>query len=73
MARLVKNPKQTAESQIYYDQEHVAITFPRSGYYFSDDASMDATVDYFIKELDFKLVEPKSKELKKSSLFNKDK
>lgn len=73
MARLIKNPKQTADSQIYYDHEHVAITFPKSGYYFSDDEAMDGTVNYFIEELGFQLVTPKSSEPKKTGLFNKDK
>lgn len=56
MGRLLQNPKQTADAQIYYDNNHVAITIPKEGYWFSDDEAMDETVNWFIEELGFKQV-----------------
>lgn len=53
MGRLLKNPNQTADAQIYYDNNHVAITIPKSGYWFSDDEAMDETVKWFIEEHGF--------------------
>ena len=51
--RLLKNPNQTAESQNYFNEKNVVVTVPKSGYHFSMDKEMDATVEYFKKELGF--------------------
>jgi len=56
MSRLLINKNQTADEQIYFNQDSHAVTVPKTGYHFSDDKSMDATVDYFIKKLGFTLV-----------------
>lgn len=51
--RLLKNPNQTSELQIYYTKDNVALVVPKSGYYFSLDKSMDEVIDYLKKEKGF--------------------
>lgn len=51
--RLLKNPNQTSESKNYFNEQNVAVVVAKDGYYFSLDKEMDATVEYFKKELGF--------------------
>jgi hypothetical protein len=44
--RLLRNPEQTSEVQVYMDQEHTAINIPKNGYHFSMDKEMDKTIQF---------------------------
>lgn len=47
--RLLKNPKQTAEAQVYYINGNEAVTIPKTGYHFSMDKEMDKAIEYLKK------------------------
>jgi hypothetical protein len=61
MARLLVNPNQTSDCQIYHTKDGEMINVHKSGIYFSDDKSMDSVVKYFIDELGFKEVKQTKK------------
>lgn len=45
-SRCLYNPEQTAQVQIYFNQDNHAINISKDGYHFSNDKEMDATVKY---------------------------
>lgn len=51
--RQYKNPNQTSEVQIYFDQDHHAINVPKDGYCFSLDKEMDKSIEFLKKEYGF--------------------
>lgn len=51
--RLLRNPKQTSDVEIYYINGNEAVSVPKSGYHFSMDKAMDKAVTYLKKELGF--------------------
>jgi len=54
MARILINPKQTQKKALYQDHQGVKVLFDRdNGYAFSDDSTMDETIEHF-KSLGFK-------------------
>ena len=51
--RLLKNPNQTANSQVYFNEENQAINVPKNGYHFSMDKAMDKTIEFLKKNHGF--------------------
>lgn len=60
MARIIINPKQTQQKALYSNQDGVKVLFDKdNGYAFSDDASMDKTIEHF-KKFGFKYKDAKN-------------